>query len=115
MRLEEMQRTPGSYGVVATEDNRALGFAVGYAEQWQRGRKHFYLKEMCVLPGHQRRGLGTGLMQTLCNELAQMGIEAIYLLTARESSAQAFYERLGFDVNPKMILMGKYIDEEVVI
>lgn len=109
--LEEMAHTPGAYGVVAVEDDKALGFAMGYAEQWRRGKKHFYLKEMCVLPGHQRSGIGTGLMKTLCDDLAKLDVEAIYLLTARGGLAQAFYEKLGFDVKPRMIMMGKYLDE----
>ena len=108
-RLEEMYRTPGSYGVIASEDNEVLGFAMGCAEQWRRGKKHFYLKEMCVLPDRQRRGIGTEIVETLCRNLTEMGIEAIYLLTARDSPAQAFYEKLGFHVNAKMIMLGKYL------
>jgi ribosomal protein S18 acetylase RimI-like enzyme len=108
-RLEEMYHTPGSYGVIAIDENEVLGFALGYAEQWRRGKKHFYLKEMCVLPSHQRRGIGTAIIKTLCRDLAATGAEAIYLLTARDSPAQTFYERLGFHVNAKMIMMGKYL------
>lgn len=111
-RLEEMYRTPGSYGVIAIEENEVLGFAMGYAEQWRRGKKHFYLKEMCVLPGRQRSGIGTEIVETLRRELMEMGVEAIYLLTARESPAQAFYEKLGFHVNAKMIMMGKYLSSQ---
>jgi hypothetical protein len=40
-----------------------------------------------------------------------MDVEAIYLLTAREGPAQGFYEKLGFDVNPKMVLMDKYLED----
>jgi aminoglycoside 6'-N-acetyltransferase I len=108
-RLEEMVHTPGFYGALAATDGEILGFAMGHTEQWQRGKRHFYLQEMCVLPEHQRRGLGSGLVQTLCDNLAEMGVGAIYLLTAQEGPAQAFYTRLGFDVNPKMIMMGKYL------
>jgi ribosomal protein S18 acetylase RimI-like enzyme len=110
-RLEEMVHTPGFHGVLAASDDKILGFAMGHTEQWQRGQKHFYLKEMCVLADHQRSGIGTGIMQTLCDDLVKLNVEAIYLLTAREGPAQAFYERLGFDVNPRMIMMGKHLDE----
>jgi aminoglycoside 6'-N-acetyltransferase I len=110
-RLEEMAHTPGFQGVLAASDGKALGFAMGYMEQWQRGKKHYYLKEMCVVPRHQRSGIGTGIMQTLCNDLAKLDVEAIYLLTARGGPAQAFYERLGFDINPRRIMMGKYLGE----
>jgi aminoglycoside 6'-N-acetyltransferase I len=108
-RLDEIYHTPGFYGVVAADGDDVLGFAMGHVEQWQRGKKHFYLVEMCVLPNHQQRGLGASLMQTLCGDLAKTGVEVIYLLTAQDSAAQGFYEKLGFEVNPEMILMGKYL------
>jgi ribosomal protein S18 acetylase RimI-like enzyme len=69
------------------------------------------LKEMCVSTQHQRRRVGTNLIRVLCQDLVAMDVEAIYLLTAREGPAQAFYEQLGFDVNPKMIMMGKYLED----
>jgi ribosomal protein S18 acetylase RimI-like enzyme len=114
-RLEEIYHTPGFHGIFVASDYEMLGFAMGYAEQWRRGKKHFYLKEMCVLTEHQRRGVGTNLIHVLCQDLMTMDVEAIYLLTAREGPAQAFYERLGFDVNPKMIMMGRYLNEGDVI
>jgi aminoglycoside 6'-N-acetyltransferase I len=111
-RLEEMYHTPGFHGVLAASGDEVLGFAMGYTEQWQRGKRHFYLQEICVLAEHRRLGVGTGLVHVLCRDLMTMDVEAIYLLTAREGPAQAFYEKLGFDVNPKMIVMGKYLDME---
>ena len=88
-RLEEIYHTRGPYGVIAIEDGEAVGFAMGHTEQWRRGKKHFYIKEMCALTDRQRHGLGTGLMKTLCSDRAKRDVEAIYLLTAREGPAQA--------------------------
>jgi hypothetical protein len=33
----------------------------------------------------------------------------VYLLTARDSAAEAFYNKRGFYISPKMIMMGKYL------
>jgi aminoglycoside 6'-N-acetyltransferase I len=110
-RLEEMVHTPGFHGLLVASDDELLGFAMGHTEQWQRGKKHFYLQEICVLPDYQQRGLGSGLVHVLCQDLMAMDVEAIYLLTAREGLAQAFYEKNGFATNPEMIMMGKYLDE----
>jgi ribosomal protein S18 acetylase RimI-like enzyme len=110
-RLEEMAHTPGFHGIFVATDYEILGFAMGHTELWQHGKKHFYLQEICVRTEHQRCRLGSGLMYVLCQDLTAMGVEAIYLLTAREGPAQAFYEQLGFDINPRMIMMGKYLDE----
>lgn len=108
-RLEEIYRTPGFYGLVAeAEGQGVVGFAMGYAEQWQE-QKHFYLKEMCVATQGQRRGIGTAIMQGLEQGLAAMDVEKIYLLTARGSSAEAFYQKCGFYISPKMIMMAKYL------
>jgi N-acetylglutamate synthase-like GNAT family acetyltransferase len=107
-RLQEIYNTPGFYGVVAAQDGKLLGFAMGYIEQWDK-EKVFYLKEMCVKTQLQGRGIGTTILETLEDELSQMGVNKVYLLTARNSSAEAFYNKRGFYVSQKMIMMGKYL------
>jgi aminoglycoside 6'-N-acetyltransferase I len=76
---------------------------------WKQGR-HFYLKEMCIVPHRQRSGIGTAILEALCRGLAAMGVEAIYLLTLRDSPAAVFYEKSGFRVSPRMIQMGKRLE-----
>ncbi len=105
-RLDEVYRTPGAYGVVAEDDATLVGFALGYTEQLNR-EQHFYLKEMAVAPERQHEGVGTAMLEALCRALAAMGITVIYLLTLRDSPAQAFYEKSGFQVNSGMVVMGK--------
>jgi GNAT superfamily N-acetyltransferase len=109
-RLTDLLHTPGFYGLLASNDKEVLGFAAGYVEQWDRAR-HFYLKEMGVVPHHQRQGIGTTLLQVLGTDLAAAGVGRIYLLTARASAAEAFYRQRGFYVSPKMIMMGKNLQE----
>ncbi len=109
MRLTDIYNTPGAYGVVALDVAEIIGFALGYVEQWNQ-QKHFYLKEMCVYAPQQRSGIGTAMMDVLERQLAQRGVRKIYLLTARESGAEAFYRTCGFYVSPKMIMMGKHLE-----
>ena len=105
-RLMDLHNTPGFYGVMAVDAPEVVGFAAGSVEQWDRA-KHFYLKEMCVAPHRQRQYIGTTIMQALCSELATVGVERIYLLTACDSPAEHFYRKSGFYVSQKMIMMGK--------
>ncbi len=74
---------------------------MGNIEQWYTG-EHFYLKEMCVRPSEQRRGIGTLLMEYLLDELQSEDVERVYLLTMRESPARAFYEENGFYLADQM-------------
>lgn len=95
-------------GVVAEAGSNVIGFALGRAEQRDRGL-HFYLSEMCVRPEHGGRGVGKGLLGRLEADLSAQGVGKIYLLTARGGAAEAFYRACGFYTSEKMAMLGKYL------
>lgn len=95
--------TPGFLGFVYLEDG-VRGFAAGNREQ-DAANVVFYLSVLCVSPEFQRKGIGGGLMRRLKETLTEMGIRSIYLLTDRGTPAQTFYEKNGYRVSPKDILM----------
>ncbi|MBN1889574.1 MAG: GNAT family N-acetyltransferase [Thermoflexales bacterium] len=111
-RLQQVYDTPGFYGLAAMLGDEMLGFAAGYVQQWLR-RKDYYLQEMCVASAHQHGGIGTAILQALCRALVGMNVESIYLLTSRDSAAEAFYRKNGLSVNPGMIMMGKHLPDDV--
>lgn len=100
-RLSEIIETPGYRGYSASLDEELVGLVMGNLEQWYTG-EHFYLKEMCVRPSRQRRGIGTTLMEYLTRDLREDGVERVYLLTMQESPAREFYETNGFRLNEQM-------------
>jgi GNAT superfamily N-acetyltransferase len=52
-----------------------------------------------LLPEIQGRGTGRLLMDTLCAELIRCGVPGVHLgVNARNSSAMAFYRKMGFSV-----------------
>lgn len=131
-RLEQIVRTPHFLGLVLIaqpdlitsngdaegqggdpdgREGELLGFALGFAEPWHEG-SHFYLKEMCVHPDHQRQGLGSRLMTELMARTQERGSSRIYLLTTRGEAAEQFYTRAGFYTSPKMILMARRFSTE---
>jgi N-acetylglutamate synthase-like GNAT family acetyltransferase len=109
MRLKDCYDTPGSYGIVAISDDKVFGFAIGYAEVWYED-KHFYLKEMCVRSTNQRSGIGMSIIDVLRQDLVSKGVSTIYLLTARNSPAEDFYQKCGFSNHPKMTMMLQTIE-----
>lgn len=110
-RLEQIVRTPGSFGMVIGGEEKIAGFALGFSEPWHEGT-HFYLKEMCIAHDRQRQGLGTGLLADLSRELEARDTRRIYLLTARGDLSEAFYAKAGFYTSPKMILMARRFEKE---
>lgn len=110
-RFENCYQTPGFYGLLVKTGNEPIGFALGFIEQWDKS-KHFHLKEMCVALEKQGRGVGTTLINALKENLDSQGVEKIYLHTARDTPAQAFYEKQGFYISSSMIMMVKRLDSE---
>jgi ribosomal protein S18 acetylase RimI-like enzyme len=107
-RLSETFNTPGFLGVKALADRNLVGFAMGHIESYDDG-SDYYLKEMCVDPGLQRRGIGRGLLDELRQSLRAMSVRKLYLLTAREGPAAEFYASQGFYTSEKMIMMGQWL------
>jgi aminoglycoside 6'-N-acetyltransferase I len=104
-RLADFLHAPGVTALSAhLPDGELAGFVLGSRKQWYTG-VHFNLRELCVALAWQRRGIGTRLVQTLENLLRADSVERVYLLTAREGQAAAFYQRLGYYISPKMALL----------
>ncbi len=107
-RLTEIVGTPGFEGLKAISDGRIIGFALGYAESFDGGGD-FYLKEMCVLPDVQRKGIGTAILEELKAHLLRIGARKLYLLTERGGRAENFYEKNGFYTSETMIMVGCWL------
>ncbi len=105
-RLADCAATPHFIGMIAENEQGPAGFAVGYLQHYMDER-HYFLLELCVETSRQRQGVGGALMAALTTRLKEAGATRAYTLTARETAAQAFYEKASFYVSPKMILMAQ--------
>jgi ribosomal protein S18 acetylase RimI-like enzyme len=84
----------GHVWVAVGADDTPVGFAVASVID---GVAH--LDELDVHPSHGRRGLGTALVETVCQWASDAGFAAMTLSTLRDIPWNApFYERLGFRI-----------------
>ena len=84
----------GLLWVATVNSVEVVGFAL---VKWVDGLVH--LKELDVLPNHGRKGIGTGLVRTVCLWAEEKGIPAVTLTTFRDIPWNApFYARLEFQV-----------------
>lgn len=80
--------------LVATEDHQVVGhaaFSPVAVEGPNAGFTAVGLGPMAVLPGHQRRGVGSRLVEAGLAEIASKGHEAVFVVGHPE-----FYPRFGF-------------------
>src|ERR1044071_6081216 len=84
----------GMVWVASNSDNTPVGFAVALPLD---GLLH--LEEIAVHPSHGKRGIGTKLVNAVCEWAKQKGYGAITLSTCRDIAWNGpFYSRLGFVV-----------------
>lgn len=104
--IQESLRDPNFRGIIALEAGQPIAFAYGLVCQWEDEHR-FYLKEMCVLSRQQRGGIGTRLLRRLMEKLKSENVRQISPGRGRGTPAEGFYQRLGFKVDPKIIIMTK--------
>lgn len=93
-------------GVITLEESEPIGFAYGLVFQWKTERR-FYLKEMCMLGRKQRGGVGARLQADLMKKPKAENVRQISFGTGRDTPAKRFYTKLGFEIDPKVIIMNR--------
>jgi GNAT superfamily N-acetyltransferase len=101
----------GMHELRAAQRDRRLWVAladrlpVGFAHVERREPDSAHLEEVDVHPLHGRRGLGTRLVQTICNWASQRAYRSVTLTTFRDVPwNMPFYLRLGFKEIPEPLL-----------
>lgn len=100
-KYERWLGDPDTFFLIAEIDGEPVGYAfltVGmpYAS-WDSGERLAELETLSILPGHRAAGVGAALLDAAWQNLAELGVSAMQIVTtATNSGAQRFYERHGF-------------------
>lgn len=86
------------YAVVALHDNEAVGMGRIVGD----GAVFFYLQDIAVHPVHQRKGVGTRIMDRLMAYIRANAPEKAFVGLFAAGNATTFYARFGFYTNPEM-------------
>jgi aminoglycoside 6'-N-acetyltransferase I len=104
--IDEWLPSPQFFGLVAIDEGFVQGFVFGRRETWDQ-TKLFYVKELCVVPEHQRKGLGKRLTSSLEDLLRSEGVSMLYLHTMRDSPAAGFYDAQQYRASQRMVMFSK--------
>lgn len=92
---------PASFILLAETHGRDVGYAFvlakpGPDDSWVTGPQMAELETLSVAPEYRGQGLGTLLLDRVDQELAQLGIDDLFIGTlAANTGAQRFYQRRG--------------------
>lgn len=94
--------------VLVAEEKNLVGFLIGSTDNW--GKTEWgYIDEICVDSKHQGKGTGKMLVDAFTKILEKKGIHKIWLMTNAKSNAYKFYDKIGFKLDKKYILMERKI------
>jgi len=82
------------FAVCAVEEQEVVGVGRIVGD----GAISFLLTNIMVCPSHQRRGIGTRIVQSLCGLMETLPYKNIVLEVVALPELQQFYERFGFKV-----------------
>jgi aminoglycoside 3-N-acetyltransferase I len=96
---------PTFWLVAALENGEPLGGVTGHVLPMTRSEStELFIYDLAVDPAHQRRGVGTALVETLRREAAAAGTPVAFVPADNEDlHALAFYRAMGGDGAPVTI------------
>lgn len=103
-RISELMNTPLSVGFVYEEAGTVYGVAAGRAVTYLYGRE-YVIDEFCMSPKVQGRGIGSGMLRHIMDEMSARGFAAVVLQTTKGFPSERFYQKNGFVQSPDMITM----------
>lgn len=107
-RIHQVWSREDSLCLIAVEDDRILGFAMGYFEQYD-DLKAYDLVEIVVARDQQRKGLGTAFMQELEHRVRELGGASIQLQAVNDAMHEQFYGKLGYQNVVNFVLKTKWL------
>ena len=102
-RLRALCRHDPDHCFVAEISGRVVAFAFAETDDLTFA----FLHEVAVAPEWQGSGIGTRLMEFLCDCLRGEGISALEITVDTRAQAYAFYHKLGFREPQEYVLMVK--------
>jgi GNAT superfamily N-acetyltransferase len=90
MRRQKDRKMQGTR-LVADLDGRTVGTL-----QFSEHKDHLHIMDLGVLPDFQRKGIGTRLVQWVCESAPRLGFGKIRADTIEETGNVEFFKRLGF-------------------
>lgn len=97
---------PASDVLVALDDTTVIA-SVMVGHDGHRGIVYYVASH----PDYQRKGLGSAAMRAAEGWLRQHGVWKLNLLVRAENQAvKSFYEKLGYEVEPRLCMARKLID-----
>jgi len=102
----KLQRDPDLF-LVAEENHEIIGTVMG-AWDGRRG----WINHLAVKPDHQRKGIGSALIQELEGRLIAKGAKKVNAQVYQwNAKSIEFFKAVGYEVHSDLVMIGKYLEK----
>ena len=108
-RIHQVWSHEDGYCLLAEENGKVLGFAMGHMEQYD-DLTAYDLVEIVITAEHQGKGLGTQLMRELERRVKELGAAMVQLQAVNDEKHERFYGKLGFYNAGNFVLKAKFLE-----
>ena len=95
-----------TYGLY--DGNELIGLSMGYVKHWYTGTEYM-INELCIKTDRQGGGAGTFFLTQIEENIKEMGIKQIFLLTDRDVPAYNFYKKNSYVEVSNLVPFAKHI------
>jgi ribosomal protein S18 acetylase RimI-like enzyme len=100
----KLQRDPDLF-LVAEQNDRIVGSVIG---GWDGRRGWIY--HLAVVPEHQRKGVGLGLVREVENRLLAKGAKKVNAQVYKwNEKSSEFFKAIGYEAQPDLMMIGKQL------
>lgn len=107
-RLHPVCTREDSLNLIAEEDGKIAGFAIGGFTQYD-DLKSYDLFEILLDAEYQKRGEGTRLMEEVLTRARERGAAMVQLIAVNDAMHEHFYGKLGFYTAKNLVLKAKML------
>lgn len=107
-RIWQIIGSPDSYAMIAQQENKIIGFAMGRFETFY-DLTAYNLVEIIVASEYQNGGVGTDMMEELERRVKNMGAAMIQLYSVNDMQHEHFYGKMGYKDVLNLKLKSKFL------
>lgn len=107
-RIRQVLLTPDSHCLIQEINGVYTGFLMGYIKEYD-DLKSYFLEEIVIFNEYQDKGLGSLLIKELENQLQDMDVSMIELMSINDEKHRYFYEKLSFTKASNLTIMSRFI------
>lgn len=109
-RIHQVLSMEDSYSLILEEDNKAIGFAMGFFKQYD-DIVGYTLEEIVIAKEFQNQGIGSKFLQDLESRVKDKGAACVELQAVNDEMHERYYGKAGYYTADNFVMKSKWFED----